>query len=1088
MWTTTGTSTCTCATLMVRICCTSTTAAASSSTRRRCEVLRHPGATTMAAFADYDRDGDPDIYLLNNRVFSTAEENPKIKLRMVNGKPTVHPDFREEYFLLAGRLQEAGQRDILLRNRGDGSFEDVTDVAGIQGYDMGLSATWWDYNDDGWLDLYVGNDLKSPDHLYRNNGDGSFTDVLSEVVPHTPWFSMGADTADLNGDGILDLLIADMSSTTHYKQKTTMGEMGNSAWFLTMGKPRQFMRNACFLSTGIDRTMEVASLLGLDSTDWTWSVKFGDYDNDGRIDVFITNGVARNLNDSDVQNEFKRLMREGKTEEARNQILSIPPLKEKNIALRNLGDLKFQNVSQAWGLDHHGVSQGASAVDIDRDGDLDLIVNNMNEPLGVYRNDSPAGRRVLIQLIGSRSNKNGIGAKITLESSSGRQVRQLTLARGYMTADEPLVHFGVGNDQTIDLLQIDWPSGTVQTFHDLVPDRMYTVTEPAGEVGPTSPVLRDRPVGQFTDVTGDVGLRHAHQETDFDDFQREPLLPNKLSQLGPGVAWGDVNQDGRFDCYVGGAAGQAGAMFVQTAAGKFKRVSGGPWQSHERSEDMGVVFLDADSDGDQDLYVVSGGVEYDAGDPALQDRLYLNDGRGNFRDATAEALPEMQDSGSCAVACDFDRDGDLDLFVGSRVIPGRWPLAPRSHLLRNEGGRFRDVTEELAPELEQIGLVTGAVWSDCNSDGWSDFLLSIEWGPITLFLNKEGRLSNHTEAAGLSADDGWWNSIAAGDIDNDGDMDYVAMNIGLNTKYHASKDKPAQLFVRNFDGNGRLDLVEAEWEGDTCFPIRGRSCSSQAIPFIKDKFASYHDFAIAALEDIYTPEALDQSLRLEAHRLESVLLVNHGDATFEIRDLPRFAQASPGFGVVIRDLNADGNADIYVVQNFMQPQPETGQMDGGMSLLLWGDGQGQFQPVMPSESGLVVTGQGMALTTVDWNNDAWPDLLLSTNDGPARAYANRPLRGRQAFKLQLLGSPGNLAGIGAKVTLVTKSGRLMTREVDGGSGYLSQSSGELFFGIPAGDAVDNLRVTWPDGMTQICEPEPADNSIKITRQEAHLAP
>jgi hypothetical protein len=404
---------------------------------------------------------------------------------------------------------------VLLRNDGNGHFGDVS---GMAGYDMGLSATWWDYNDDGWLDLYVGNDFKTPDHLYRNNGDGSFTDVLADVIPHTPWFSMGADAADLNEDGILDFLIADMSSTTHYKQKTTMGEMGNSAWFLTTGNPRQFMRNACYLSTGTERYMEVANLTGLDSSDWTWAVKFNDYDNDGLTDVFITNGYGRNTNDSDFKRECTRLKKAEQVEEATRLFRELPALKEKNVAFRNLGNLEFQSVAAQWGLDHNGVSTGSSTMDIDKDGDLDLIVSHLNEPLGVYRNDSTHGNRVLIRLQGTVSNQQRIGSKITVRTDTGLMVRVLTLARGYMSADEPVAHFGLGDSTKINRLTVEWPSGHVASFSDLDANQFYTITEPNTTATPDPPksLVAENP--RFANVTQDLGLDLRHEETPYDDF------------------------------------------------------------------------------------------------------------------------------------------------------------------------------------------------------------------------------------------------------------------------------------------------------------------------------------------------------------------------------------------------------------------------------------------------------------------------------------------------------------------------------------------------------------------------------------------
>ena len=1023
--------------------------------------VQFEGATTMCSFADYDRDGDLDLYLVNNRVLSILEEQPEIKIRKVGDRSTVHPDFLEQYFLLGDKVQEAGQRDRLFQNDGQGNFIDVTEDAGISGYDMGLSATWWDYNGDGWMDLYVGNDLKSPDHLYKNQQDGTFEDVIAETVGHTPWFSMGADSADINNDGMLDLLVADMSSTTHYKQKTTMGEMGNSAWFLTMGKPRQFMRNTLLVNTGSDRLQEAANLSGLDSTDWTWSIKFGDLDSDGLVDLFVTNGVGRNMNDSDAGKAYKALMVEGDSAAAEQQLLKMEPLKEKNLAFKNTGELAFENVAESWGVDHLGVSQGASLVDLDRDGDLDLLVNNMNEPLGIYRNAISTNNNLLIQLRGSESNRFGLDAKVTVGMNGVELVRYLTSSRGFMSADDPVLHFGLGDCPQVEHVTVDWPSGIRQRFEDVQANQLVTITEGTeGQVTPQA-VAKIRPL--FADATS-RGLGVKHAEMEYDDFQHQPLLPNKLSQLGPGLAWGDVNKDGLEDCYFGAAAGSSGKLLMQTSAGQF----GSPQKlADSRSfEDMGAVFLDVDRDEDLDLYVVSGGYERDAESEYLQDRLYLNDGNGAFTAAPSGAIPDLRVPGSSVSAADYDRDGDLDLFVGTRFQARQWPLPADSYLLQNNDGKLVDVSQEKAQSLKNLGLVTGSVWSDVDQDGWVDLLVTLEWGPVKLLKNQNGTLVDATEDSGLATQSGWWNSISSGDVDNDGDLDFVVMNFGLNTKYHADDEHPVTLFASDFDENGTLDLVEAEYEGDICYPIRGRSCSSHAMPFLKEKFPTYHEFALADVSQIYSDNSLDDSLRYAANQLQSALLINDGSGKFDLRLLPRMVQISPGFGTALRDFNGDGNLDLCIAQNFMNPQPETGQMDGGLGALLLGDGAGNFDQLSPTASGISVPGQGMALTVSDFNEDALPDLLMSVNDGPSRAWINQaPAQGKQPLVVRLNAGTGNTHGVGSRLKVITQQG-VQTYEVTAGSGYLSQSSPQIFILNDPDNPIVRLQISWPDGTQQ----------------------
>ncbi len=1035
------------------------------------------GASTMASFADFDGDGDLDLYLLNNRIFSIGEESPKLKLRMVGDKKVVHPDYQDQYFILEGRLQEAGQRDRLFRNEGN-RFVDASDELGIDGYDMGLSATWWDYNNDGLLDIYVANDLKSPDRLYQNMGD-RFKDVLPAAVGHTPWFSMGADAGDLNNDGRLDLLVADMSSTTHYKQKTTMGEMGNSAWFLELGPPQQFMRNCCYLGTGTERLLEVANIAGLDSTDWSWSIKFADFDCDGLLDVFVTNGVGRNVNDSDLLVKRGELLAAGKKQEADRFILEITPLEEENLVFRNRGNLTFENKSQQWGANFLGLSNGASTVDIDRDGDLDLVVNNLNSELGLYRNDCSTGERLVVKLVGNRSDTCGVGARVTIETETGTQVRQLKLASGFMSADEPLLHFGLGDETTIRKLTVAWPSGIVQSFEDIESGQLVTIAE-TGQSAPVS-ATPEQFSPLFKSVESGKSIGFQHREKKFDDFEHQPLLPNRLSQLGPGLAWADVDNNGLDDCFVGGAAGEAGRLFMQKSVGEFVPTSG--FLIEDRlCEDMGALFIDFDGDGDEDLYVVSGGVESPHGDPNLQDRLYENDGKGSFK-KTAGCLPDFPESGSSVAAADFDRDGDVDIFVATRTRRGQWPLACTSQLMINQDGVFV-LPDESTNVFKDVGLVTGAVWSDVNGDNWVDLLLGLEWGPIKVFQNNRGTLVETTRESGLEDLKGWWNGIAAGDVDNDGDIDFVATNVGLNTKYHATREHPVQLFANDFDDNGILDVVEAEWEGEKCFPVRGRSCSSRAIPFIAEKFGTFHDFALAELTDIYSESALQESQKFEANTLESILMLNDGSGKFTVSKLPWLAQISPGFGISICDFDIDGNADIFIAQNFVNAQPETGRQDGGQGALLRGDGKGGFKGLWPGESGIAIPQQSAAATVVDFNRDNVPDLAVATNNGPVHCFVQSG-KESNATPISIRLSATNSTTAGAKVIAKFNSGRSSVRELYAGSGYLSQSSPTLFFTQPEGELLEQVEVTWPDGSRQTEDLSRRDPAQRITIEKRY---
>ncbi len=1037
--------------------------------------LDFSGSSVMMALADYDLDGDLDVYLVTNSTGGRAGMVDR------HGIPRVLEPYREIGDILIkpdGTPKEirTGQKDHLYRNHGDGTFSDVSGSAlilGSSGNHIGLSATWWDYNHDGLPDLYVANDFWGPDQLFRNNGDGTLTDVIASALPHTPWFSMGADTADLNNDGRLDLMASDMSGTTHYKQKLSMGEMEEDGWFLSYPTPRQYMRNAVYLNTGTERFMEVAYLTGLADTDWTWSIKFADLDNDGWEDLFITNGMTRDWFNSDL-----RELAVAGVKVTDPLWLNSPKRSEHNLAFRNLGGLKLDTVGPAWGLDSLGVSFGAALADLDRDGDLDLVVNNFEEPVSIYRNlaaDRPdSDHRVLIQLVGTVSNRSGIGAMLRAQTASGTQIRYLTLARGFMAANEPLVHFGLGDDTKLDQLTIEWPSGHVQQLSDLAADRRYTITEPAGRPPTRAPAKREPKM--FAPSERISGIQH--KETGYDDYDRQPLLPQRLSRLGPGMAWGDVDGDGDEDLYVGGASGHSGALY--RSEGRIDGKAALLFEADQDSEDMAPLFFDVDGDGDLDLYVVSGGVECEPQSPLLRDRLYLNDGTGQFDKAPEDALPDVRDSGSCAAAADFDRDGDLDLFVGGRSIPGQYPETPRSRLLQNDRGRLTDVTDLLAPELGQTGLVTSAVWSDADGDDDLDLLVTHEWGPVKLYQNDEGRFVDRTVQAQLADRLGWYNGIAARDLDNDGDIDYVVTNFGLNTKYRATVANPCRLYYGDFDKSGRKHLVEASYEHDVLYPVRGKSCSSRAMPLLGEKFTTFDKFASATLPEIYTTTCLADAQQFEINSLESGVLTNDGKGRFTFEPLPYIAQASPGFGVVATEVDGDGLADIYLVQNFFGSQPETGRMDGGLSLLLIGQGNGKFQPVFPDRSGLVVPGDAKGLSCVDLNNDSWIDFVVGVNNGPLMAFENRGAAG-QVLAVQLQGRDGNPTGVGARVRVELADGSAQTAEVQAGGSYLTQSTSTLVFGMGASGSVKQIEVRWPDGNTTTTGPI-ADRRSVVIRQ------
>lgn len=988
--------------------------------------------SVIGAFEDYDRDGDLDLFVATNIMDANN-----------------HPE---------------GEVSRLFRNRGDGTFEDVSAIAGISGERArSHAAIWFDYNGDGWTDLYVSNDFSEPDFFYRNNGDGTFTNMLAEAVAHTPWFSMGADYADINNDGLFDFFVADMAGTTHYKSKVTMGDMGGIVNDMDALETPQYMKNAVYLNSGTDRSLEVAKITGLGSSDWTWSPRFEDLDNDGWVDLHITNGMVRSFINSDLVNRTKLAQSQ---QEVIAMVRNSPRLDEANITLRNMGDLKFKKVHADWGLDHVGVSFGSALADLDRDGDMDLVYANLDDTVSLYRNDAPGGNSISISLKGTASNSHGIGARVFVKSSHGMQARANTVSRGSLSSSPAVMHFGLGVDERADSVRIEWPSGHVQELGSLPANAHYAVTEPPGRPEPPA-VIHGRPAssGIFADEAEQRGLDRFNVERVFDDTLRQSLLPNRMNTLGGGVAWCDVDGDDRADIFFTGSAGHPGALYIAGGNGGYSRSPyPQPWDTASDVEGMSPVFLDVNGDGAPDLLVSSGSTESDAGSDNYRARLYLNDGRGAFKEVPAAGFPIEPFSASIATAGDFDRDGDLDVFIGGRVVPGEYPVAPRSALLENRDGRLIDVTERVMPPLRDIGMVTGALWTDVDRDGWSDLLVVGEWMSPRLFRNDGGAgFTETTASAGLAELTGWWNSVESADVNNDGYIDYVLGNVGLNTKYHASPGHPAKIYFADIEGTGTCEIIEAKFEGDRFYPVRGRSCSSRAMPSLKEKFPTFHAFGSALLTEVYSPEKLEKSLELEANELASGVLVNDGSGRFEFRPFPRSAQTSPIFGISARDFDGDGNVDIVGVQNFAGPQVETGHFDGGIGIMLKGDGLGGFRALTAQESGIVLPGDSRGVASGDANLDGWPDLVVARINGRASLLAGKPCENGHSFGVHLSDAGGNPAGIGARLTLRYKDGSRQAAELCSGSGYQSQSEPVAFFGYKEGNEPVEIEVRWPDG-------------------------
>ena len=1024
--------------------------------------LAFSGASIIGAFADYDADGDLDVYLLTNRINPFEEPDGQVPTR--DGVPYLPEGMAEQFDVLmrpdgGATLVAAGQFDHLYQNQGDGTFREVSEAAGISGNHFGLSANWWDYDADGQLDLYVANDFFGPDKLYRNQGDGTFVDMAAKALPHTPWFSMGSDAGDVDNDGWLDFFASDMAGTTYAKRQTAMGEVDDVRWFLDTPTPRQAMRNALYRNTGAGVFQELAWMAGLEASDWTWSPVFGDLDEDGWLDLYISNGMTRPFFDSDLR---RRAFSQGNPNDAVKTFwIDQPVMAERNLAFRNTGELRFDSVGADWGLDHQGVSFGAALVDLDGDGDLDVVTNDYDAEAGVYENRSSEGRRIAVTLRGRASNGQGFGAVLRVRSSSGERMRTVGSTHGFMTSVGGRQHVGLGRDRLVQELVVEWPSGHIQRFTDLPADQAYVITEPPG-AGP-GPAARVRRLPQPL-FAGSLGVDVLEQP--YDEFARQPLLPWRLSRLGPGLAAGDLDGNGTLEFVVGGPGGTPTQVFRNVDNQRFEAWPQPALALDDYYEDMGLALLDVDADGDDDLYVVSGGVECRPGSRVLTDRLYLNDGAGELARAPDGSLPDVRDSGSVVAAADVDRDGDLDLFVGGRSIPGEYPRTPASRLLRNDGGRFTDVTETQAPGLLAAGLVTSGSFGDVDGDGWIDLVIAREWGTVGLWHNAQGRLVDATADAGLANRHGLWNGVLARDLEGDGDIDLVVTNLGLNTRYEASVERPLQLYFGDCDGSGSERLVEATWDGDRLVPVRCRSCTVHAMPFLGELFPTFASYAAAELHDLYPPELLAQTLALSVDTLESGVFTNDGAGHFHFDPLPRLAQIAPAYGALAEDLDGDGRVDLVLAQNSHAPQAETGRFDGGVGQVLMGlGGRGGFRVVPPFESGVVVPDDGKSLVATDFDGDGFADLIMGVNDGPLHAFYNLHPGPAPAHLLlvDLDGPPGNPSAVGARVTVTRPDGVTQMAEVTAGGGYLSQGPPTLRFGMGPSTGEVSVVVRWPDG-------------------------
>lgn len=933
------------------------------------------GYSTHAVFFDYDRDGLLDLYLVNN------------SFRAVNSFGL--RNIRHERHAAGG--------DKLYRNVG-GRFVDASDEAGIFGSEIGfgLGVAVTDVNRDGWPDIYVTNDFFERDYLYLNNGDGTFEEVLDQQMPYLSYFSMGLDIADIDNDGWPDIYTTDMLPEDDRRLKTTASFDG---WDIYQAKLKndyhhQFMRNMLQLNNGNGTFSDIGQLAGVAATDWSWSALLADFDQDGYKDIHVTNGMPRDLTSQDyiafLANDrtiSSALQSKQVDFLALTEAMSSTPVP--NYAFRNNGDLTFSNAGAEWGLNTAGFSNGAAYADLNGDGALDLVVNNINQEVSIYRNNARAltGNRYLqLQLEGEGHNRFGIGAKVTLRSGDRVFFQELIPSRGFQSSVDYVLTFGIGDLDLIESVTVEWPDGRGSVLERVAANQRLTIAQTGTTEAPRQEP--DHPAPLFTDVTDRVALGFVHRENVFVDFDRERFIPKLLSTEGPFLAVADVNGDGLSDVFIGGAKDQSGQLLVQQRDGRFVSTSQAVLQQDSVSEDLGAVFFDATGNGHLDLYVVSGGSEFSDLASPLQDRLYLNDGRGNFRKAE-DHLPTMMTSGSRVVALDFDGDGHTDLFVGGRVAPGRYGLDPASVLLRNDGrGRFTDVTAQVAPDLARIGMVTDALWQDVDGDGRPDLVVVGEWMPIAIFRNMGRGKLEQMDVPGLEKSHGWWNRIVAGDFTGDGRVDFVVGNLGLNTRLRAAADEPATMYVKDFNRNGFVEQIVSYYNNGASYPLVLRDDLIKSLSFLKTRFLKYADYAERSVTDIFTPEALADAVLKEAHTFATTLVRNNGDGSFTLVPLPTEAQFAPVYGILASDLDGDGKLDLLLAGNFDGVKPEIGRMSASYGLFLRGDGKGNFAPVRAAQSGFLVPGQARDIQRIR-TQEGELYVVARNNDRPLVFRANR---------------------------------------------------------------------------------------------------
>ncbi|WP_332243926.1 VCBS repeat-containing protein [Flavivirga spongiicola] len=908
------------------------------------------GFSSQALFFDMDNDNDLDMFQVN--------QPPDPRLIERNGVSKK----RKKYYT-----------DRLYRND-NGRFRNISEEAGINKLAYGLSVSASDFNNDGYIDLYVANDYDTPDYLYFNNGDGTFKNVINKSLRHISRFSMGSDAGDINNDGWIDISTLDMASEDHYRSKTNMGSMSTEAFnkIVAQGEHYQYMHNTLQLNHGNGQFSDVGALAGVGKTDWSWATLIADLDNDGWKDIVVSNGIKRDIRNNDFTAQVIANLKQGNTDYL-SMSKTAPSVPMSNYIFKNDKALGFKNTSKDWGFDKPGFSNGMAYGDLDNDGDLDIVTNNMGSSAFVYENKA-TGNYLKFKFEGPKKNKFGYGTKVVLKQDDITQTNENIVTKGYLSSVESGVFFGLGKDTDVKEIEIIWPDGKTQLLENVPANQTITLkyNDPEVELALNTDV---KPI--FKSIAASyIGINFIHKEAIYNDFEKQTLLPHKLSQNGPFITVGDINNDGIEDFFIGGASGQSGVLYTQNKNGTFIEGKSQPWQKDKDMEDLGGVFIDIDNDNDLDLYVCSGSNEFEVNSKLLEDRLYVNTGNGSFIKSNNH-IPKIYESTETVKVMDIDGDGDKDLFVGGRLIPGRYPFPAKSYFLINENGYFKDKTNDIAPALNNCGLITDATFTDFDKDGDHDLILVGEWMPITVLENTKGKFNDITTKLGLDKSQGMWWSITSGDIDNDGDDDYIIGNLGKNTKYKATLEKPFKIYANDFDGNGTNDVILAKPYKNDYVPLRGRECTSQQMPYVANKFKDYHSFASSKLMDILPKDKLEGAAKYIINSFESILLLNNNDHFIQ-KTLPIEAQVSPIKSSIITDANNDGFQDVFVFGNHYPVEVETVRYDAAIGLLMLGNGTGNLKSVSALKSGINIPYDSRDAQMIQTQNNK--SLLLVTNN------------------------------------------------------------------------------------------------------------